>query len=257
MTRTTNRAGSAGPTDGQAWPDEVVRRTVDAFADQGDAARAEGAERYMKHVAPFLGIATPERRQLLRTAWRGLPTPTSDELGAGAAALMARSEREYHYAAYDLLAQFIDVADEQFLRRWVTQLLTTTAWWDTVDGIGTAAVSPLCRRFDSAATIDEWSESGDRWLVRAAIQHQRGWRRSTDVERVLGLCHRHWAEREFFIAKAIGWALRDITRIDPDAVRRFLADHCGNAVAEREAARGLARSGRGSTSSPERAPQER
>jgi 3-methyladenine DNA glycosylase AlkD len=253
----TSRQGSDSEAAGAGWADEVVRRTVAALHDQGDATRAEGAERYMKHVAPFLGIATPERRQLLRAAWRGLPTPTSDELGAGAAGLMALDEREYHYAAYDLLAQFIDAADEQFLRRWVTQLLTTTPWWDTVDGIGTAAVSPLCRRFDSAATIDEWSESGDRWLVRAAIQHQRGWRRSTDVERVLGLCHRHWAEREFFIAKAIGWALRDITRIDPDAVRRFLADHRGNAVAEREATRGLTRAARGSTRSPERAPQER
>ena len=257
MTRTTDRAGSAGPTDGPAWPDEVVRRTAAAFADQGDATRAEGAERYMKHIAPFLGIATPERRHLLRAAWRGLPTPSSDELGRAAAALMARREREYHYAAYDLLARFIDAADEQFLRRWATQLLTTTPWWDTVDGIGTAAVSPLCRRYDSAATIDEWSESGDRWLIRAAIQHQRGWRRSTDVERVLGLCHRHWGEREFFIAKAIGWALRDITRLDPEAVRRFLADHRGNAVAEREATRGLTRAARGSTRSPERAPQER
>jgi 3-methyladenine DNA glycosylase AlkD len=139
----------------------------------------------------------------------------------------------------------------------VTQLLPRTPWWDTVDGIGTAAVIPLCRRFDSAATIDEWSGSGGRWLVRAAIRHQRCWRRSTDVERVLGLCHRHWGEREFFIAKAIGWALRDITRIDPDVMRRFLADHRSNAVAERQAASGLARSGRGSTGSLASRPQER
>ncbi len=245
MTRTTNRAGSAGPTDGQAWADEVVLRTVDAFADQGDATRAEGAERYMKHVAPFLGIATPERRHLLRTAWQGLPTPTSDELGAGSAALMHCREREYHYAAYDLLARFGRAADEHFLRRWCTVLLTTTPWWDTVDGIGTAAVSPLCRRFGSSSTIDEWSESGDIWLIRAAIQHQRGWGRDTDVDRVLELCHRHWVNREFFVAKAIGWALRDLTRINPDAVRHFLGHHSGNATAQREAARGLARPPRG------------
>ncbi len=252
-----NRTDSGDEAEGGTWADDVVRRTVDAFAGHGDADRAEGAERYMKHVAPFLGIATPERRQLLRAAWQGLPTPTSDDLGRAATALMARREREYHYAAYDLLARFIDAADEQFLRRWVTQLLTTTPWWDTVDGIGTAAVSPLCRRFDSAATIDEWSESGDRWLVRAAIQHQRGWRRSTDVERVLALCHRHWGEREFFIAKAIGWALRDLSAIDPDAVRHFLVDHRGNSVAEREATRGLTRAARGRAGTPERRPQRR
>ncbi len=199
----------------------------------------------MKHIAPFLGVTTPERRRRLREAWSGLSTPTSDDVGAGAVALMSLREREYHYAAYDLLARFGRATDEHFLRRWCTVLLTTTPWWDTVDGIGTAAVSPLCRRFDSSSTIDEWSESGDIWLIRAAIQHQRGWGRDTDVDRVLELCHRHWANREFFVAKAIGWALRDLTRIDPDAVRHFLGHHSGNATAQREAARGLARPPRG------------
>jgi len=62
-------------------------------------------------------------------------------------------------------------------------------------------------------------------LIRAAIQHQRGHKQSTDVPRVLELCDRHWVDPEFFVAKAIGWALRDLSRLDPDAVRRFLADH--------------------------------
>jgi 3-methyladenine DNA glycosylase AlkD len=237
----TRRKQQRQPVGGSEWVDEVVRRTVDALHDQGDPVRAEGAERYMKSIAPFLGIATPDRRRLLRAAWTDLPRPTSDELGGAAAALMALREREYHYAAYDLLARFIAVADERFLERWMTGLLTTTPWWDTVDGLGTAAVSPLCRRFDSAATIDAWSESGDRWLIRAAIQHQRGWGHSTDLGRVFGLCDRHWEEREFFIAKAIGWALRDLTGIDPEAVRRFIAHHHGNTVARREATKGLDR----------------
>ncbi len=230
-----------------AWVDEVVRRTVDALADRGDPDRAAGAAAYMKHVAPFLGITTPERRRLLRHAWAGLPAPSSDALGAAAVRLMVQREREYHYAAADLLARFVRSADERFLRRWVTELLTTVPWWDTVDALGSAAVSPLCRRFDASSTIDDWSESGDRWLVRAAIQHQRGRGRGTDVARVLGLCARHWENREFFVAKAIGWALRDLTRVDPDTVRGFIADHDGNAVARREAARGLARSARAVT----------
>jgi len=224
-----------------AWVDEVVRRSVAALADRGDPARAAGAAAYMKNVAPFLGITTPERRRLLRNAWAGLPAPSADALGAAAVRLMALREREYHYAAADLIDRFVRRADDRFLRRWVTELLTTIPWWDTVDALGSAAVSPLCRRFDASATIDEWSASGDRWLVRAAIQHQRGWGRATDVARVLGLCSQHWEYREFFVAKAIGWALRDLTRVDPGAVRAFIADHDGNAVARREAERGLAR----------------
>ncbi len=232
---------------GDAWVDEVVRRTVAALHDRGDPDRAVGAAAYMKHVAPFLGLTTPERRRLLRHAWAGLPAPDSGALGAAAVQLMALREREYHYAAVDLLDRFVHSADERFLRQWVTELLTTVPWWDTVDALGSAAVSPLCRRFDASSIIDDWSESGDRWLVRAAIQHQRGWGRGTDVARVLGLCARHWENREFFVAKAIGWALRDLTRVDPGAVRAFVADHDANAVARREAARGLARSDRAGT----------
>jgi 3-methyladenine DNA glycosylase AlkD len=195
---------------------------------------------YMKDVAPFLGIAAPERRRALKQAWKSLDHPSSRELGRAATALMALPEREYHYAAYDLIERFRLSADEYFLDGYVTHLLTTKPWWDTVDGLVTAAVSPLCREFDAEWLIDEWSESEDRWLIRAAITHQRGWKRETNIDRILHLCNRHWGNGEFFIAKAIGWALRDIAWLDPAAVEEFLADQVGrNIVAEREALRGL------------------
>lgn len=96
--------------------------------------------------------------------------------------------------------------------------------------------------FDATAIIDDWSESENRWLIRAAIGHQRGWKIDTDVDYVLAICDRHWPDSEFFIAKAIGWALRDITSFNPKAVRGFLAEHpTRNSVALREADRGLQR----------------
>ena len=224
------------------WVDEVIERTDGALRGQGDPERAEGAERYMKQIAPFLGLTAGERRSLLRRAWAGLEAPTSDELGEASMRLMAFDEREYHYAATDLTARYVQHANADFLDRWAERLLTTKPWWDTVDGFGSSIVSPLGRRNDVTATIDRWSDSGDIWLIRTAIQHQRGWRGETDIGRVLDLCDRHWSNPEFFVAKAIGWALRDLTRLDPAAVRRFLDDHRGpNRVAVREAERGLAR----------------
>lgn len=152
---------------------------------------------YMKNVAPFLGIPAPVRRRALRTAWRDLPQPSSDDLSSAALDLVALPEREFHYGA---------------------------------DGL-----------------IDEWSQSGDRWLVRAAIGHQRGWKSGTDVDRVLGLCDRHWADPEFFVAKAIGWALRDLAWIDATAVQHFLDSQAqANRVAIREVQRGLDASRRAS-----------
>ena len=196
----------------------------------------------MKHVAPFLGIPAEPRRKYLRAAWVDLPIPTSEQLGRAARQLMQLPEREYHYAAYDLLVKYLANANEHFLAEHVQVLLVTKPWWDTVDGLVNAGVSPLARRYESTALIDAWSESGNIWLIRAAIGHQRGWRTDTDVGRVLRLCGRHWESAEFFVAKAIGWALRDLARLDPPAVRAFLATHeHPNMVAVREANRGLNR----------------
>lgn len=225
-----------------SWPTKVVAATKKALADQGNSERAVGAGNYMKHVAPFLGIATPERRSLTKVAWKDLSLPSSDELGEAALALFALPEREYHYAACDLIAKFISCADEYFLTEYLEPLLTAKSWWDTVDGLVTAGVSPFCLRFDATKIIDEWSSSENIWLVRAAIGHQRGWKKDTEVNRVLGICHQHWDKKEFFIAKAIGWVLRDLAPLDQHAVRHFLQDHpTPNTVATREARRGLDR----------------
>jgi 3-methyladenine DNA glycosylase AlkD len=195
----------------------------------------------MKDIAPFLGVTAPDRRDALRSAWESLENPTSDELGLAALALFDLPEREFHYAAYDSIAYWCEDADAGFLPTFGARLLTSTPWWDSVDGLVNAMVSPLCQRYGHADLIDEWSNSGDRWLIRAAIGHQRGWKTRTDIDRVCELADKHWDDSEFFVAKAIGWALRDCARINPERVERFVVQHRSpNPVALREIRRGLA-----------------
>jgi len=195
----------------------------------------------MKDVASFLGIPAPDRRTALKAGWKGIEQPSSTALGNASLMLMALKEREYHYAAFDLIDRCRRQADDLFLDRFGTSLLTTKPWWDTVDGLVSAAVSPLCKVSDQSALIDQWSESRNIWLIRSAVTHQRGWKDDTDIPRVLGLCDRHWGNREFFVAKGIGWALRDIARLDPATVSEFLDGHpLRNSVAAREARRGIA-----------------
>jgi 3-methyladenine DNA glycosylase AlkD len=202
--------------------------------------RAEEMARYMKNVAPFLGVPTPPRRRAQREQWRDLRAPTSDELGDACLVLLKQREREYHYSACDLIEKYRDATDEYFLIEYVESLLTTKSWWDTVDGFGSTAVSPLCWRYDATDVVWSWSSSSNIWLNRAAIQHQRGWKQDTDIPFVLSICDVHSGEREFFVAKAIGWALRDIARLDARAVRNFLKTHPElSTVAVREAQRGL------------------
>ena len=229
----------------RTWASDVVSRAIVALAPKADAVHAAGAFEYMQHVAPFLGVRATDRRWALATAWLDLPLPTSDQLGKAAQALLRQPEREYHYAAYDLIEKYPAIPNEHFLEKYGADLLTTKPWWDTVDGFVNTMVSPLMRRFHDDDRMDAWSASGDRWLIRAAIGHQRGWKTDTDVPRVLQLCDAHWNAREFYIAKAIGWAMRDIARLDPDAIRAFLETHdTGNRVAVREAEKGLGVRGR-------------
>ena len=210
------------------------------FPKHKNANHAEGAFNYMKGIAPFIGIDAPTRRRILKEIFKELPEPTSDQLGKTAIALMKLPQREYHYAAYDLIEYFVEFADESFLNKYAEKLITSTPWWDTVDGLGTAMLSPLTILYPNKKLIEKWNRSENIWLIRSSIQHQRGRRKQTNVPYVLELCQRHVDSKEFFIVKAIGWALRDISRFNKPAVREFLKKNPNlGSVAVKEAKRYL------------------
>jgi len=105
-------------------------------------------------------------------------------------------------------------------------LITTKSWWDTVDALATRFVGDLVRRHPAlVATMDDWSAEPDLWLVRTAILHQLHYGPATDTERLFAYCSRQAGHPDFFVRKAIGWALRHYARTDPDAVRQFVAAH--------------------------------
>lgn len=207
-----------------------------------DKKRAIGAQMYMKDIAPFIGVATPERRALVKKIAKTMPTPSSEELGKTARALWKLDEREFQYCANDLIGIHWKAADGQFLAAHVEHLIITKSWWDTVDGLGSVAISPLTDKYGCEELIESWNKSSNMWLNRAAIQHQRGRKFETDNQLILRYCHEHSESKEFFIVKAIGWALRDMAAVSPRSVRQFLSEHPHlGRVAVREAERGLSR----------------
>ncbi|MCX6431864.1 MAG: DNA alkylation repair protein [Actinobacteria bacterium] len=198
---------------------------------------------YMKDIAPFFGIMTPARRAALRAAWKPLAPLTEASLSSTCRELWSLQEREYQYAACDLIARHSSVLSADFIGGTAQELVVTKPWWDTVDSLGGVAITPVVARHPELVDLMwTWLDSGDRWLIRAAIQHQRGLKDRTDLDRLFAMCDRFASDREFFIAKAIGWALRDAARLNAESVRVFVDTHSGlSAVARREAERGLAR----------------
>jgi 3-methyladenine DNA glycosylase AlkD len=224
------------------WANQAVSQTKMAFQNAGNKTVARGAANYMKSVSPFLGISAPKRNKLQKKAWQDLEIPSESELLLAASTLWKLPEREYQYAGADLIGKFIQVCTLVTLNK-VKVLITSKSWWDSVDNLGSKVISPLTLKFpQSRKIIKLWSNSKNIWLIRAAIQHQRGHKENTDVDFVISLCQRHVNNPEFFVSKAIGWALRDLTKIDAWAVKIFLRENPKlNKVALREAQKGLNR----------------
>jgi 3-methyladenine DNA glycosylase AlkD len=203
--------------------DEVLDRLVRLYDAAREPERAVRAAAYMRDQFAFLGLSTPTQRALGRTAVAGLPAPTEDELRTVVLACWDRDEREYQYFACDWLRTHVAVPGPGFLDTART-LITTRSWWDTVDPLATRFVGGLVTRHPELVTaMDAWSADRNMWLVRTAILHQLHYGAATDTDRLFGYCTSQGGHPDFFVRKAIGWALRHYARTDPDAVRRYVA----------------------------------
>lgn len=176
--------------------------------------------KYMRDQFAFLGLPNAVRAPLDREVLAGLPPPDAAQLAEFVRACWALPEREYQYFALGYLQRHITGMEIGFLPV-LEELITTKPWWDTVDHLAKHVVGPLVRQDPSA--MDEWIGSEDIWIARTALLHQLGYKDATDRDRLFRYCRQRADDREFFIRKAIGWALREYSKTDEDAVRGFVA----------------------------------
>jgi len=177
---------------------------------------------YMRHRFEFLGVKTPARRAASKPFIAAHAAASGDQLMATARALWQQPEREFHYVAADLLSRRQRTLGAGHLTG-VRDLITTNAWWDTVDALAARVVGPIVQRHPSlAADMDAWIDDADMWVARSAILHQLTYGKNTDAARLFDYCSRRSADTEFFIRKAIGWALRQYSYADPEAVQGFV-----------------------------------
>lgn len=210
---------------------------ISALAPLANPARVPAMRAYMRDQFEFLGIPTPERRAAIRPIARNLGAASAGELFALAGDLWCLPEREYQYAALDILAQNWRILSASELPGLIA-LARNKSWWDSVDAIAALVGDVLRGKHDM---MDEALADADFWVRRIALLHQLGWRERTDAQLLFRYTVACAHEREFFIQKAIGWALRDYARHAPEAVRAFLAGPGSTlaALSRREAAKHL------------------
>jgi 3-methyladenine DNA glycosylase AlkD len=208
------------------FPAEAVAMVQSALADAADPEKAAGMQAYMKTDMPFYGVQKPERARILRRLCKEHPPADHGQYLSLATALWELPHREEKYLAQGVATAFPKwIIPESFplYERFVVE----GAWWDFVDEIATQLIRRLIVEHPDQTwpVVDRWIDDADMWLRRTAILCQIGARERTDTGRLFAFCERRAFEREFFIRKAIGWALREQARTDPEAVARFAVEH--------------------------------
>jgi 3-methyladenine DNA glycosylase AlkD len=197
-------------------PDFLLKLDA-ALAAVIDPTRAPAMRAYMRDQFDYLGVGTPQRRLAAKPLLKTLKDSGADTLLAHAWTLWELPQREYQYVALDLPATHWKEFDAGHIPQ-LLEFSLNKPWWDTVDALA-SIIGDVLRH--THAHMDEALTHENMWMRRVAMLHQLGWRDKVDTDRLfkfaLALSH----ENEFFIRKAIGWALRDYARHDPQLIRDF------------------------------------
>jgi 3-methyladenine DNA glycosylase AlkD len=212
------------------------------FREHADRETAAPMEAYMRGQYPFLGIKTPERTRLTKDFWSRHGIPSGEELLQVVRELWELPEREFQNVAMSFLEKYGKQASKDDIDRF-EWLITTKSWWDTVDYLASHTMGDHLTRYpDLISTYtDRWIHSDNLWLRRTAILYQLRYKERTDSRRLfeyIGICKE---EDEFFIRKAIGWALREYSKTDEAAVRRFVTETRLSPLSTKEALKYVSR----------------
>ncbi len=205
---------------------EIVDFAREALRVHADPARIPQMQAYLKTDQPFLGVMAEGRVDAIRQVDARFPAADVRENEKQVAALWREPEREMKYVAVGLARRrrkLIGAASLALYER----LVREGAWWDLVDEIAIhlVGVAGLAEPGAVGAAMDAWIADQDMWIRRTAILFQNRHRSRTDEERLFRYCRACAHEKEFFIRKAIGWALRDYAKTNPVAVRAFVEEH--------------------------------
>jgi len=213
-----------------------INELSEAFQSAGDAKRAAQQSAYMRDQFSFLGIAANARKETLKPFFRKENRPRKKDLEIVVKTLWQKPEREYQYAAQELASKYLresEIKDIE-LFEW---MITTKSWWDTVDFIAATLVGNYFHHYpESLKEINEkWLKSGNIWLQRSTLIFQLKYKDQVNDQLLKANILALSGSKEFFINKAIGWALREYGKVNPQWVKSFVGKTGLSNLSRREA----------------------
>jgi len=199
-------------------------------------------KRYMKDQFEFFGINSVERKELTRKFFTAQGIPSKHDYKEVIRELWDLPQREFQYAALDILEHLVKKRIQVKIEL-LEYLIMTKSWWDTVDWMATRIVGVCFRQNPEliTQTYSRWMEIDNIWLQRVCILFQLKYKEKTDVKLLFSTIQELSGSEEFFIQKAIGWALREQLKIDPAVVQKFVDENELAPLSRREALKVLKR----------------
>ena len=197
-----------------------------ALRKSGNPVKATAMQAYMKSAMPYHGVPTPLLRQVCREIFSDVGFDSAPGWRAQVLSLWRNARfREERYAALYLSG---DKRAGDFQTpgavKMYEELVITGAWWDYVDTIASNSLGPILRNYPAPMRrkMLAWSKCNDLWKRRSSILCQLGSKDQTDLELLYTCIAPSMESREFFLQKAIGWALRQYARTNPNEIRRYV-----------------------------------
>jgi 3-methyladenine DNA glycosylase AlkD len=199
------------------------------FRCVADPSRAPEMQRYMKSAMPYHGVRVPAVRKICKKLFAEVNFASHEDWHKKVLQLWRRAQyREERYAAIALTgvkrAAPFQIPRELPLYE---EMIVTGAWWDFVDEIASRRIGPILRAYPSVMRkkMLAWSNSDNLWKRRASILCQLSFKQDTDLDLLFVCIEPSLDSKEFFLQKAIGWALRQYAWTNPDEVRRYVQTH--------------------------------
>jgi 3-methyladenine DNA glycosylase AlkD len=207
-------------------PHPYLKEIQKIYSKHADKEIAKGAKAYLLHQFEFYGIKTPLRRKLCKDFYQSHAIKDHEELTQIVKDCFAQPQRELHYFAIELLGHHKKLWTKKTLPL-IEWMITHNSWWDSVDSTNTHVISKFFLLYPEhiEAYTSKWNQSSNKWLIRMSILFQLTYKSKTNTQLLTKYIEHTQLHEDFFIRKAIGWALRAYANTNKKWVIQFVKDH--------------------------------
>ena len=215
----------------------LIHDLTNAFEKAAVASDRMPMIKYMKGHFDFYGVRSPKRKELFREILKSNGIPPQQLAIKIILDLMNHPKREMNYAAIDLALRVQKEYSQPEDLQWIREIILTRSWWDTVDGIAPNILGKFLQNYPELRDpcLKDFIQSDNIWLQRSTLLFQLRYKQDTDQDILFTLCKSLSYSKEFFIQKAIGWALRQYAYTNKEAVYDFVEGHSLSNLSKREA----------------------